>query len=405
MILTFVYQQFYIINFAHEFQTSLKSYDNPNIPSYQVIFNRAQIMNSQLEALSKHKITRKGSDIIIKDISNKVFEFSSQTLIQWNMKDQDFYFILNTLNVSFRQSEIVKIKELLGNTFIQSGILLFYKKIKIIAKGGQGKTILAENYLNQQLYAIKCVKNKKEALNEIRILQTLNNQRITQLIEVYISTKYTYLVFKYMERNLKQIKMDHIEIQLVLQQVLKGISYIHQCDIIHRDIKQENIMLDENNKVKIIDFGLSQRVDQSFERIQSLVGTPGKLGPEIFEQQQYTQKADIFSFGVMMYEMYTKQKLIEGSDVNETMMKNRFFQLKSYKLPDIFDQGNDLLTKLLEPNPKKRLSADEALLHPYFACLKQKAIRIQSFMPKFLNHINFRYTLASTEGQECLSIQ
>lgn len=128
---------------------------------------------------------------------------------------------------------------------------------------------------------------------------------VIELNEVYESEEDLIMVFEYMpgddlyKRIKKEQKMTETEAFCYFSQIMKGILHLHQNGICHRDIKPDNILFSDEQKLKITDFSLAEK----FSDLESACGTPGYMAPEIFNQEKYNEKVDVYSLGVVLYTM------------------------------------------------------------------------------------------------------
>jgi len=159
----------------------------------------------------------------------------------------------------------------------------------------------------------------------------------------------------------------------LFSQLLNGVYYLHEHDIVHRDLKPENILLDSRGNVKISDFGLA-RFDTT--QMQSLCGTPQYVAPEVIrlgfgvvspENGGYGKGVDMWSLGVSLYHMLTSQLPFLEKDRNILFKK---IEQGCYSFPSelwigISEEAKDLVRRLLDINPKSRITAEQALCHPW----------------------------------------
>ena len=228
-----------------------------------------------------------------------------------------------------------KYKQLITTT----GSLKNYTFIKKISKGTFGEVNLYQKH--NKNYAIKKFIAKKigpvhiTIIRELKSLIELNNcDYIIQISEIIFENKNIYVVFPYYETTLAKIKYQYVhDIQNHFKQCIYGIKYIHDKNIIHRDLKSTNILIDLNNKIKIIDFGMSRKLNPLMTSIVTTLWyrAPCQSNNEI---QQYTK---------------IKETL---SNIHE----------KYYFLPE---NVKNLLAKMLEFNPEKRISINEIVLDPF----------------------------------------
>ena len=264
-----------------------------------------------------------------------------------------------------------------NNTHIFNGKIEDYSITKELGKGSYAVVKLAMHKITKQKYAIKIY--KKELLldpqkrntvkNEINILKQLDHINIMKLYEVIDTSKYLYLVLEYIKgisllEVIKNEKNHYIEqnkaIKIFLQ-VVKGISYCQSKNISHRDIKLENILVLEDDTIKIIDFGFAIKSNKdSYQKF--FCGTPSYMPPEIVNKEKYIpQYSDIWSLGVLLYTM------LYGRFPFRAKEEDKLFQLineGNIIFPDdIFVKENikKLIKKIINVDPKLRPTTEEII--------------------------------------------
>nr|XP_021144047.1 mitogen-activated protein kinase 13 isoform X2 [Columba livia] len=241
----------------------------------------------------------------------------------------------------------------------------------------------------------------KRAYRELMLLKHMQHENVIGLLDVFTSAasyqgfQDFYLVMPYMRTDLQKImghEFSDEKIQYLVYQMLKGLKYIHSAGIIHRDLKPGNLAVNEDCQLKILDFGLARHADAE---MTGYVVTRWYRAPEvILNWMHYNQTVDIWSIGCIMAEMLTGKTLFKGKDYldqltqilkvtghpgEDFMEKLEDRAAKSYikslpKIPKkdlsvLFPKANpqvDLLDKMLQLDVEKRLTATEALAHPYF---------------------------------------
>ena len=261
-----------------------------------------------------------------------------------------------------------------------------YKPIKLLGTGSFGSVYEAENIIFQNSVAMKIINrtdndlDEKEILNEINILKQLSHPNIVKIFEFYITKAHYYIVTEYCKYGelFSYIKNKYSERQLALlfYQVFSGLWYLHDNKILHRDIKLENIMIsgkeiDQSTEeelfwVKIIDFGTAKIFDKN-KKEKDVVGSSYYIAPEVLKQN-YNEKCDTWSVGVLLYMTLVGRAPFDGKDDDEIIFKisNGNYNSKEPKLLEHSSEVRDLVSKLLKKDINKRLSAKEALNHPWF---------------------------------------
>lgn len=216
--------------------------------------------------------------------------------------------------------------------------------------------------------------NDDDVTNEFNILKELDHPNILRQIEMFSDEKNYYIVteicrggelFEEIQEWGNFIEEDAAEL---MRHVLGAVNYCHGMNIAHRDLKPENILLEENkdlDSIKIIDFGLAQVVEKDTE-MTDLVGSVFYIAPEVLKGS-HTMKADIWSCGVIAYVLISGYAPFDGhsdDDIKEAILSGEF-SFDDEVWEDVSDQAMDFITSLLEIDPIDRLTAEEALRHPW----------------------------------------
>jgi len=277
-----------------------------------------------------------------------------------------------------------------------------YKAVKMIGKGSFAKVYLVDAKVSGKSYAVKAftkesvlASNKNNAkpsmINEIDIMRSLDHHHIIKLHEVFETDKSIYLVLELIQgRSLQDTlkkssfksEASDIKIFNMIRAILDSLAYCASKRVMHRDLKPDNILLDKNDKIKIVDFGLATFIDVP-EYIFKKCGTPGYIAPEVFKYDQknkatsYDDRCDVFSAGCIFYFMLFGQPFFEGTNASEILKNNRRAAIDFGSIHKIKEEQSnpkskiskdalDLLLQLLEMDASKRISASEALNHAYF---------------------------------------
>jgi len=170
------------------------------------------------------------------------------------------------------------------------------------------------------------------------------------------------------ERIAQQQYFSERDAANVIKQVLSAINYCHSRNIVHRDLKPENLLLDkdgENPRVTIIDFGTSGVIDPE-KKMQQKFGTPYYIAPEVLKKN-YDQKCDLWSCGVILYILLCGYPPFNGSSDKQIIQAVHAgkYDVSEPEWKDVSDEAKDLVAKLLTYQPEKRITALEALNHPW----------------------------------------
>ena len=265
------------------------------------------------------------------------------------------------------------------NTFNLERMFIFIKKL---GAGGFGEVYLVKEKMTNTKYAIKFlrhnlsnVKDVNFLYKEIEVLMRLEHPKIIKLYSYFTTKKNNIaLIMEYigggtLRQYIKQHqnrRLEEYETRNIIYQILKIISYCHKMNIIHHDLKPENILFTDNShtKIKIIDFGISTLINS-----QSKAGSLVYLPPEIINENDTRSmpSVDIWSIGCIFGEMLIGKILFKGKNSKET---KKLILLGKFNVPNyiyISDDAMDLLKKMLEKDPKKRITVDEALQHNFFS--------------------------------------
>lgn len=211
-----------------------------------------------------------------------------------------------------------------------------YEVVRELGQGAMGVVYQAKDPLIDRVVAIKTInlglamegKDEYEGrfYQEAKAAGRLNHPNIVTIYDVGKSGDIAYIAMEYLQgRELRDIMNDAglLPVNHVLEivaQVASGLAYAHEYDIIHRDVKPSNIMVIRDGHVKITDFGIA-RMASSAVRTQTgmVLGSPKYMSPEQVMGKEIDQRSDIFSLGVMLYEMLTGQAPFNGDNVNAIM--------------------------------------------------------------------------------------
>ena len=206
--------------------------------------------------------------------------------------------------------------------------------------------------------------------NEVKIMQKLRYHKgIIKLLEAFENEKYYFIIMEnIIGGNLfnainKMGKLPESLARNIFKQLIETVQYIHSKGIVHRDIKPDNILLNLNNQIKLCDFGVSKEIKKGI-LISDSCGTPAFIAPEILLDAPYDPyMTDIWSCGVVLYVMVSGFFPFAG--INENELHQNILNGQFLMIDDISKELKDLINKILELNPNKRISINEILNHPW----------------------------------------
>ena len=237
-----------------------------------------------------------------------------------------------------------------------------YAVVKNATHKSTGRKVAIKVY---EKYKIADAQRKNCVNREIRVLKKLNHNNIVQLYETIDTTKQLFLIMELVKgRSLHSYihskqgrKLEESESMRLFSQVLDGIEYCHKNGVVHRDIKMENLLLDEHQNVKIIDFGFSI-CTPSTQRLKIFCGTPSYMAPEIvMKKEYYGPPADMWSLGILLYAMLVGSFPFRGA--NEHDLFRCISRCQPTYPTSISNGARSILSRLLCLNPDKRATASD----------------------------------------------
>lgn len=251
---------------------------------------------------------------------------------------------------------------------------------KRIGKGSFATVWCAEHKIAGENVAIKVIHNKsidsEEArtrfVREINIIKQTDHPFISKLFEIIETKDDTYLVMEYAENGsiLNYVntngRLPEKHARRYFSQLISALEYLHNIKMVaHRDLKAENVLLDRNNNLRLIDFGLSNCFTEEAPELKTSCGTPAYAAPEMILGYKYTKEADIWSAGILLYAMVTGELPFDDDDIQKLLQK--IVYTEPIYPHFLSSQMVDLLKKILTKNPEKRLTLEKIKRHPWFS--------------------------------------
>ena len=247
-----------------------------------------------------------------------------------------------------------------------------------IAKGKFGSVFLAKSMMTGKAVAVKIQgrENEYAIMSELSIITRLDHPNIIKPIEFFQDSKFYYIIFEYLAEgeliSQQDQTFDEDYTKQVIYKLLLALNHMNSMRVVHRDLKPENILVDEAGDISIIDFGLSKYFTPGHP-LKDVVGTPLYMAPEV-TSGEYSSNCDLWSVGVIMYRMLFNKLPNLGSgkeEILKTLRTGRFELEKADKSLAISQESQNLLNRLLEKNPSKRIKLLEALEHKWFGLEKE----------------------------------
>eukprot|EP00092_Neocalanus_flemingeri_P021749 GFUD01023592.1.p1 GENE.GFUD01023592.1~~GFUD01023592.1.p1 ORF type:complete len:873 (-),score=186.01 GFUD01023592.1:159-2777(-) len=252
-----------------------------------------------------------------------------------------------------------------------------YDLEKTLGKGNFAVVRLGTHRLTRTRVAIKVVdKNELDTENlnkirrEIEILKKLSHENIIQLYQVMETDSFIHIVTEYAETGevfdflIEHGKMSEQEAAAKFSQILKAINHCHRNNVVHRDLKAENLLLDHAGNIKLADFGFSNYFSPG-AALATWCGSPPYAAPELFEGKPYDgQKADIWSLGVILYILVSGSLPFDGKTLQE--LRSRIVNCQ-FRIPFYLSQSCEhLIQSLLVVDPGQRIGLDQIAQHRWF---------------------------------------
>jgi len=239
------------------------------------------------------------------------------------------------------------------------------------------------------------LKVKKQELHtkaERDLMVKIHCPFIVNIKSAFQDEKYLYIVSDFMQGgdmyyHLHQArKFDFNLTQFYISEIILALEYLHKNNMVYRDLKPENILLDAKGHIKLTDFGLSKMLNSSKDKAFTVCGTLQYLAPEMFTNQGYDKNVDWWALGCLIYEMLTGKlpfPIKRGMSINNEIYKSKI------QYPRFLDQdARDLISQLLEVDPKKRLGSgkggvEKIKKHPFFEEINWKDFWDKKIIPPF----------------------
>lgn len=292
-------------------------------------------------------------------------------------------------------------------------VLPDFKIIKGIGKGSFGTIYLVEKHDNRRLYAMKQLRKdviiKNDALIctklEKEVLKMAHHPFLVGLDYVFQTTTNIYFVMKYYKGGelykhlLAKKRFPESEAKFYAAQIALALGELHRKKIIYRDMKPENILLDEDGYIALADFGLAKIVDEN-RLAMTFCGTPEYIAPETIKGGGYGRSVDWWGLGILLYE------LIVGVPPFHSSNHHVMFQYITHKeltfpegarAPQMSDEARDMIVQLLNKNPLKRLGTekdiDEVMGHPFFKDIDVEKLLSKKLTPAYVPKISENLTV------------
>ncbi|XP_059349220.1 serine/threonine-protein kinase PAK 3-like [Ammospiza nelsoni] len=278
--------------------------------------------------------------------------------------------------ISLKEETEKKHLEMLERMVNQENPFRIYTEMEHIGSGGFGQVVRALNNATGGEVAIKKIhlqglRTKELTVNEIMIMKKCRSPSVVNYLDSYLLGEELWLVMEYMDGGtlsdvIRKTFLSEDHIAAISRECLQGLDFLHSNNVIHRDVKSDNILLRTDGSVKLTDFGLSTQLNSEQSRPCLVAGTPWWMAPEVATGQPYGPKVDIWSFGIVGIEMLEKEP--PYWDQSHASARRLIAKVGTPKLqhPKLLSALlRDFLSCCLQRDEEQRWSAKELLQHPF----------------------------------------
>jgi NIMA (never in mitosis gene a)-related kinase 1/4/5 len=276
------------------------------------------------------------------------------------------------------------------------------KQIKLLGEGAFGKCYLCENPEDKSQWVVKQIdissmspQEKKEAYHEAKVMAAFDHPNIIKFINVYTTTNGKLnIVMNFADggdlsskiRGQRGTLFTENEILDIFVQISLAIKHVHDRKVLHRDIKAQNVFLMKSGMIKLGDFGISKVLSNTVEKARTMVGTPYYLSPEIVENRPYSFKSDVWSLGVLLYELCTLKPPFDGTSIRQLSL-NIVRGIYPPIAPHFSRDLKLLISQMLTVDPNRRPTVAQVLRMPFIKS------RIENLLSESKRFEEFSHTI------------
>eukprot|EP00307_Rebecca_sp_RCC1486_P006600 CAMPEP_0119413524 /NCGR_PEP_ID=MMETSP1335-20130426/5582_1 /TAXON_ID=259385 /ORGANISM="Chrysoculter rhomboideus, Strain RCC1486" /LENGTH=420 /DNA_ID=CAMNT_0007438323 /DNA_START=83 /DNA_END=1342 /DNA_ORIENTATION=+ len=269
-----------------------------------------------------------------------------------------------------------------------------YELGKVLGEGAYGKVRAAHLKADpSQQVAIKILKRPptdqlEKLVQEVEIMRRLQHPNVVKVIDLFLTSTKVYIVMEHVaggelfDAIVKQGQYTEMDARRIARTLCETIAYFHEKGVAHRDLKPDNVLLSDNSPgadvatgIKIADFGLSKAACEGEElAMRTACGTPGYVAPEVITRQPYSTQVDMWSLGVIVYVLLSGRLPFDGANDTEVCHNTVHGSVKFFSpyWDSISNEAKSFVSALLQRRPEKRLTAVQALKHPWFSDLQSR---------------------------------
>lgn len=296
----------------------------------------------------------------IAEMVNKAAEFSKKSTVD---KEKEINEATQIIEKVHKQDDV-------PDTGVDTG----YKLVRLIGKGAMSKAYLAERVSDKLTLVLKVLdlthihkpKLVQRFIQEARLIAELNSPFVVKIYEHGLTEEYGYIAMEFFSRgDLKQraeFGLQHETAIIYATHIAYGLDQIHSTNVVHRDLKPANIMFRGDDSLALADFGISKNLDQNdnLTTLGQVLGTPYYMSPEQGEGGDIDTRSDLYSLGVLLYELLTGDKPYTAATLAALIYQHVYTPIP--KLPAELAQYQDIIDGLLAKDPADRIqTAKEAI--------------------------------------------
>lgn len=293
-------------------------------------------------------------------------------------------------------------EQITANSMKKGVCLDDFSLVQTVGKGSFGRVIQVRKKDTGKIYAMKVLKKEQvikrkqfeHTMAERRILEDIDHPFIVSLRFAFQTTQKLFMVFDFFNGGelfhylSKTGRFGEERAKLYSAEILLGLEHVHSLNIIYRDLKPENLLLDSDGHIRITDFGLSKE-NVFDDSVKSFCGTPEYLAPEVLRRQKYGKAVDWWSLGTLLYEMIAG--LPPFYDRNREKMYKKVLGMELRFPTYMTPEARSICRGLLQRNPLQRLGyggAHEIKCHPFYAELNWQDVYGKRITPKFVPQVS-----------------
>ena len=379
--------------------------------SYDIKFvnNSNNLINNDINI--KNNNINEDNNIINYMYNNSFFDFNNNNSVKSNNNSNDNFNIQNNINEYNESGTIFSKKKNINKVALND-----FKILKVLGRGTFGKVCLVQYKLTKEYYAMKIMKKDvliehnqiKSILLEKKILQNLNYKFLVGMEFCFQTQERIYFVMNFIRggelfQHLYKCKYFSEEKAKFYAAIIGlALEYLHNHGIVYRDIKPDNILIDEDGYVKLADFGMAKFLKNE-EKAFSFCGTPYYFAPEIITREGHNKSADWWSYGVLIFEMLFGFPPFYSKNIEKMFDLITKSELKFPKNIQISYEAKDLIKKLLIKNQDLRLGSNQGFIdikeHSFFKGFDFKALEEKKIKAPFIPELKGSMDLTNFDSK------